>query len=93
MDVARLESIARLARIDIDADLAARFTSQLDAVLGHFDSLAELDLDGVEPAVYAIDLAGRTREDDPSPSPLADAILANAPSVVDRCFLVPRVLD
>lgn len=83
--------VARLARLELRADERHLFARQLDAVLAHAESLAGLDLSGVEPPAGAV-AAAALREDEPRPGlPPAEA-LDPAPDVSDRLFRVPRIL-
>jgi aspartyl-tRNA(Asn)/glutamyl-tRNA(Gln) amidotransferase subunit C len=86
--------VARLARLRLDEAALARCARHLQAILHHFETLAELDTAEVEPAVYAVDVAGCVREDrERTDRPARDALLANAPALADGFFVVPRVIE
>jgi aspartyl-tRNA(Asn)/glutamyl-tRNA(Gln) amidotransferase subunit C len=94
MDERTVEHVARLARLRLDQAAIARHARQLQAILDYFETLAALDTDGVEPAPYAVDLAGRLRPDVPREDrPPRDVLLANAPMHADGFFVVPRVIE
>ena len=83
--------VAKLARLRIEPDEAARMTGELTRILGHIDKMSELDLSDVPPTAHVLDVAGVTRDDRERPSlPRAEA-LRNAPAVSDDCFRVPRM--
>ena len=89
-----VEHVARLARLRLDEAALARCARHLQAILDHFETLAELDTTDVEPAVYAVDVAGSVREDrERENRPARETLLANAPAHADGFFVVPRVIE
>jgi aspartyl-tRNA(Asn)/glutamyl-tRNA(Gln) amidotransferase subunit C len=84
--------VARLARLELDADELERFTEQLGAVLDHAGDIELLDLDGVEPTAHPLLLSNVLRQDVPAPGLDRDEVLAAAPSVESERFRVPRIL-
>jgi aspartyl-tRNA(Asn)/glutamyl-tRNA(Gln) amidotransferase subunit C len=93
MDRQTVDKVARLARLDLTAEQRDQFAAQLSAILEHFESLRALDTSGVEPSVYAIDLAGRPRPDEPGTTAGHDALLGNAPAHREAFYVVPRVIE
>ena len=93
MDRETVDKVARLARLELTDEQRDRFAVQLSAILDHFESLRRLDTAGVEPSVYAIDLAGQTRPDAPGATAGHDALLSNAPAHREGFFVVPRVIE
>ncbi len=89
LDRAQVLHVARLARLALDETEVDRMQVELSNVLGHVETIRELDLEGVEPTSHAVDLAGVTRPDVPRPSLARDAVLAAAPEPVDGGFGVP----
>ncbi len=83
--------VAKLARLRIAPDEAARMTGELTRILGHIDKMSELDLTDVPPTAHVLDVANVTREDRERPSLPRDEALRNAPAVSDDCFRVPRM--
>jgi aspartyl-tRNA(Asn)/glutamyl-tRNA(Gln) amidotransferase subunit C len=59
-DVARL---ARLARIDLDADAASDVRAKLDAIFALIDALQSIDTAGVAPMAHAQDIMLPLRDD------------------------------
>jgi len=70
-----------------------RMREQLDAILGHFAALEELNTDGVEPTSHPLEMTNVFREDAVAPSTPREAILANAPRADEECFRVPLVME
>jgi aspartyl-tRNA(Asn)/glutamyl-tRNA(Gln) amidotransferase subunit C len=83
--------VAKLARLRIEPDEAARMTGELTRILGHIGKMSELDLSDVPPTAHVLDVAGVTRDDRETPSLPRDEALRNAPAVSDDCFRVPRM--
>ncbi|WBL35564.1 Asp-tRNA(Asn)/Glu-tRNA(Gln) amidotransferase subunit GatC [Tepidiforma flava] len=85
--------IARLARIALDEAEVERFRAQLSGILDHFQALAAVDTEGVEPTAHPLPLANVMREDAVQPSLPRDEVLANAPLAEDGYFRVRAVLE
>jgi aspartyl-tRNA(Asn)/glutamyl-tRNA(Gln) amidotransferase subunit C len=83
--------VAKLARLRIEPDEAARMTGELTRILGHIGKMSELDLGDVPPTAHVLDVANVTRDDRERPSLPRDEALHNAPAVSDDCFRVPRM--
>ena len=88
-DVAK---VARLARLDIDAEHVHHFTDQLVKVLAHFKDIDALDLSGVQPMTQPYPLVNVMREDVELPSLDTDEVLAVAPAAEERRFRVPPII-
>jgi aspartyl-tRNA(Asn)/glutamyl-tRNA(Gln) amidotransferase subunit C len=88
-EVAHVADLARLHLSDEELDL---FTGQLASVLDHAADVASLDLTGVPPTAHAMALTNVLRPDLVAPSLPRDEVLAEAPSVEDFRFRVPRIL-
>jgi aspartyl-tRNA(Asn)/glutamyl-tRNA(Gln) amidotransferase subunit C len=81
--------VARLARLALSDSEIEKFQEQLSAILEAVGTVAELDLDGVEPTAHPLDIVNVLGEDVPRPSlPLAEA-LENAPDAEGGFFGVP----
>jgi aspartyl-tRNA(Asn)/glutamyl-tRNA(Gln) amidotransferase subunit C len=89
-------AMARLARLDLKADLPAleKMASDFGRIVEYMNILAEVDTSGVEP-MYSpmVDPVG-PRPDEPRARDegLADDILAQAPERAGRFFSVPRAV-
>jgi len=84
--------VARLARIDLEADELDMFAVQLAAVLDHAAQVAAIDTSSVEPTAHPLPLVNVLREDEPEPSLDREEVLGQAPSSESGRFKVPRVL-
>lgn len=92
---AALERVARLARIDLSGARRERLAADLARVLAAFESLAVVDVAGVEPLHQPLVGAGTTRDTRLAPpeAPLPrDVLLANAPAAQAGFFGVPKTV-
>jgi aspartyl-tRNA(Asn)/glutamyl-tRNA(Gln) amidotransferase subunit C len=85
--------IARLARIDIDADAARDVRDKLDAIFGLIDALQAVDTTGVAPMAHAQDVTLPLRDDAVTEIDRHALYQAGAPSVADGLYLVPKVIE
>ncbi len=84
--------VARLARIDLDADEVAHFTEHLGKILDHASQLESLDLSDVPPMSHPYPLSNVLREDAVGETLDPDEVLAQAPDADDGQFRVPPIL-
>ena len=87
---------ALLARLELDDGEVERLTRELDAILGYMESLAKIDVSGIEPTTHAVPVELTLRDDvlerlEPHLS-LSDA-LADAPRRHDSYFEVPKIIE
>ena len=82
-----------LARLDLEAEEAERVKTDLNAILGYFEQLEELDTEGVEELARAIHTENVFRDDVPQPSLPRNAALSVAVETEDGFFKVPRTVD
>jgi aspartyl-tRNA(Asn)/glutamyl-tRNA(Gln) amidotransferase subunit C len=81
--------VALLARLELSEAEVERMTAELAGVLGHIETIAELDLEGVEPTTHVVAVENALREDIPAPSLPLERALESAPEVLDGGFAVP----
>ena len=82
--------VAKLARLDLTEAEVAVFQSQLEAILGHVESLSAIDLPS---DITATDSQlGPLRDDQPHTSLLPEAVLLNAPDQAQSQIRVPKVV-
>lgn len=88
--------IASLARLRLTDDEVKRYTLQIAQVIEHVEQIAEVDVEGIEPLVYGVDLNLPERADEAKPFPLtADGrpkIIEHAPRTLENGFQVPPIL-
>ncbi len=88
-----VEHVALLGRLRLTEEERARFTTQLNSILDHFEQLKEIDTAGVPPMSHAVPMSNVLREDEPQPSLTPAQALQNAPDQDRDCFRVPRVIE
>ena len=88
--------VAGLANLTLTEQEIAKLQTDLDGILGHMDSLNEVDTTGVEPMSQVLFDAGETAtlRPDQTVVPLDNkAALANAPQPGAGYFKVPKVIE
>lgn len=93
VDIATVKRVARLSRIAVDEDQAARLVGELNTILGFVEQLNEVAVEGVEPMTSVIPLEMKKRADIVTDGARANDIVANAPAHADSFFLVPKVVE
>jgi aspartyl-tRNA(Asn)/glutamyl-tRNA(Gln) amidotransferase subunit C len=84
--------VAGLARLELTVEERELFQQQLEAILGHVESLSALEVDGIEPTSYPAPVYDVMREDLPGTSLPREAVLANAPDQAQDQIRVPKVI-
>jgi aspartyl-tRNA(Asn)/glutamyl-tRNA(Gln) amidotransferase subunit C len=93
-DISRL---ARLARLELDAEHSARMLQQLNGFFDIVGQMNAVDTTGVEPLAHPTavmaPVALRLREDVASEPNQREANQRSAPAVERGLFLVPKVIE
>jgi aspartyl-tRNA(Asn)/glutamyl-tRNA(Gln) amidotransferase subunit C len=84
--------VAKLARLTLGEPQLAKFTGQLESILGYIAKIGEVDMTGVEPMAHALPLHNVLREDVVEPALPLEAVLKNAPDTDPPFFKVPKVI-
>ena len=92
IDFDLVRHIGKLSRIELTGEQVRVFSRQLSSILGYFDKLQELNTDGVEPMVHALEVHNVLAEDSPGESLTSEQALANAPDRDGDFFKVPKVI-
>jgi aspartyl-tRNA(Asn)/glutamyl-tRNA(Gln) amidotransferase subunit C len=93
VDRATVRRIARLARIAITDDEAARLETELSGILDWVAQLDELDTSNVAPMTRVESMTMKKRKDEVTDGYCADDIVKNAPAVDDHYFVVPKIVE
>ena len=88
-----VKKVAVLARLKLSEAEIDSLTTQMGKILGFVESLNEVQTDGVEPMVHAMELRNVFRADEARPSLPREESLRNAPKTDGKYFLVPQILD
>ena len=93
VDLATVKRVAKLARIAVTDQEAAKMEGELNTILGFVEQLNEVDVEGVEPMTSVTPMEMKKRADVVTDGGKADDIVANAPASEDNFFLVPKVVE
>ncbi|TVR95368.1 MAG: Asp-tRNA(Asn)/Glu-tRNA(Gln) amidotransferase subunit GatC [Rhodospirillales bacterium] len=93
LDHATVRTIAQLARIRIPDEDMEGLAGELSTILAWVEQLREVDTEAVAPMTSGTDRVLSLRDDVVTDGGMRDAILANAPEVVDGFFAVPKVVE
>ena len=63
VDLATVKRVAKLARIAVTEEEAAKMEGELNTILGFVEQLDEVDVSGVEPMTSVIPMEMKKRED------------------------------
>ncbi len=89
----QVRHVAKLARLKLSPSEARAYQRELNAVLAHFETLRELDTEGVPPMSHVLEMNNVWREDEPAPMEKTGDLLSNAPMKEKDYFKVPRILE
>lgn len=81
--------VAKLARLQLNEEQLEPMARELSAVIDHVAKIGEIDLEGVEPTSYVVEVTGALRADEAKPSLERDVALSSAPATSEDGFLVP----
>ncbi len=90
--LAEIAKIALLARLEISPEKVKEHAEQLPRVLKHFEQIAQVKTEGVEPLITPTEIEVYWREDEVIRELTPDEILSNAPDKVGNLFRVPPVI-
>lgn len=81
--------VATLSRLELHDDEIEPMARELSAVLGHLETIGELDLEDVEPTAHVLVDRSPLRSDEPHRSLPREVALDQAPDASDDGFRVP----
>jgi aspartyl-tRNA(Asn)/glutamyl-tRNA(Gln) amidotransferase subunit C len=85
--------VAALSRLSLSTEEAARFTGQLDRIIGFIGTLNEADTSGVEPTAAVAGGRNVLRADTAGKTHPTEEMLTNAPERDKDFFTVPQVIE
>ena len=89
-----IDYVANLARLDLSSEQRALLKDQLSEILGHFERLNEVDVEGIEPLAHTQAVHNVWREGDEPGATLSSEVLAQmAPEYRDGQVVVPKVVE
>lgn len=93
IDLDTVKRVARLSRIAVTEEEAAKMEGELNTILGWVEQLNEVDVSDVPPMTSVVETSMKKRDDGVTDGGRADAIVSNAPASEDNFFLVPKVVE
>ena len=72
-------NVARLARLELDERELLEFQGELNLLLGHFQDIQSIDVEGLDPKPHAVSMESVWAEDETEPCLPRDEALRNAP--------------
>ena len=89
-----IDYVANLARIELSQEEKAKLGNQLDDILGYFEKLNAVDVEGVEPMAHARPVFNVWREGDEAGSTYdPDVLKEMAPEFREGQVVVPKVVE
>jgi aspartyl-tRNA(Asn)/glutamyl-tRNA(Gln) amidotransferase subunit C len=89
-----IDYVANLARIELTNEEKAKLGGQLDDILGYFDKLNAVDVEGVEPMAHAHKVFNVWREgDEPDATYDPEVLTKMAPESRGNQVVVPKVVE
>jgi aspartyl-tRNA(Asn)/glutamyl-tRNA(Gln) amidotransferase subunit C len=88
-----IQHIAKLARLQLTDEEAARYQAQLGSILSYIDTLSRYDVEGVEPTAHATPVYDILRADKSQPWFDQETSLKNAPKRNSGQFQIPKVIE
>lgn len=89
---AEVRHVAMLARLALTDEQIETLRGELNSILGHIESIQQLDLADVEPMTHAIAMVNQTRADVARPGLSRESALLNAPDSEEGAFKIPRIV-
>ena len=93
LDQTDINTIAHLARLQVDEGDMEQYVHNLSDILGFVEQMNGVDTSNVTPMAHPLDATQRLRQDVVSESDQREKFQANAPQVEDGLYLVPKVIE
>ena len=88
----QVRHVALLARLELSDEQIEAIGEDLNSILGHIDTIQQLDLEGVEPTAHPLDVVNVARADAVRPGLSQDDAVKNAPHSQDGAFVIPQIV-
>lgn len=85
--------VATLARLELSPSELETFQGELNALLGHFEDLNQIDVTGLDPKPHAVALRNVWDDDVARQGMPREEMLKNAPNSKAGLFLVPTIIE
>lgn len=88
-----IEKLARLSRIKLTEKEKGAFSAQVTDILGFFQKLQDVDVEGISPMAHPFEAAAPLRKDVPGTPWEPGRALWNAPASRGNQVIVPKVIE
>lgn len=88
----QVRHVALLARLALTDEQVSTLGDDLNSILGHIDTIQQLDLAGVEPTAHPLETVNSTRADVVKPCLPRELALLNAPDSDGTAFVIPQIV-
>lgn len=88
----QVRHVALLARLALTDEQVRSLGDDLNSILGHIDTISQLDLDDVEPTAHPLDTVNVTRADEVREVLPRGLALRNAPESDGTAFVIPQIV-
>jgi len=88
-----VENVAMLARLSLNEEEKINLAKDLENIIGFANELSKIDTDGIEPTAHIMPVQNRFRKDIAATEFTREELLSNAPSRMDGCLSVPKVVE
>lgn len=85
--------VAKLARLDLDESELLAFQGELNALIGHFNDISAVDVEGILPKPHAVSLHNVWAEDAALLGLDRSEALRNSASSRAGLFIVPTIIE
>ena len=89
----KVEQIAYLARMALDAEKVPEYAENLSSILALVEQMNAVDTDNVEPLAHPLELMQRLRADVVTEENHRDDYQQPAPAIEAGLYLVPQVIE
>ena len=87
-----IDSLAKLAKINLTKEEEERYTGEFSAVMGYMEEIKNLDVENIPETSRVSDEGNVLREDKVEPSLSQEQALKNSKNTHNGYFLVPQIL-
>ncbi len=88
-----VQHVAKLARLELTEDELRAFQDELNALLGHFQDIVDLDVEGIEPKPHAVVRTNVWSEDVPRLGLTREQAISLSKKSRAGLFVVPTIIE
>ena len=88
-----VKKVAHLARLELNENEIKKHAEQLEKILDYIKQLEKIDTDDVPCTTRAIEVINVFRKDEKKSSDCTEDLLQLGPSIEDKYFKVPKIIN